>query len=188
MSSTRSTQGSWEPGSSAVPITFRVPRAQSQDAHACQFSAAARPARSRYRADSRSRCCGTSASTGTARRPPPTRSGTGSPSGSIADFPPASSTGPIRPLVALHFATENTSEFDQDGIVWCVNFVKANRRLPARLKRLLQKEGSDTLTVEMLSAFRPFANSMRSAASRLSCSSNHPPSISASSINSPCSR
>jgi hypothetical protein len=58
------------------------------------------------------------------------------------------------PLVALHFATENTSEFDQDGIVWCVNFVEANKRLPARLKRMLQQEGSDTFTVEMLSAFR----------------------------------
>jgi hypothetical protein len=58
------------------------------------------------------------------------------------------------PLVALHFATENTSEFNQDGIVWCVNFVEANKRLPARLKRLLQQEGSDTFTVEMLSGFR----------------------------------
>ena len=58
------------------------------------------------------------------------------------------------PLVALHFATENTSEFDQDGLVWCVNFVEANKRLPGKLKRMLQQEGSDTFTVEMLSAFR----------------------------------
>jgi len=58
------------------------------------------------------------------------------------------------PLVALHFATENTSEFDQDGTVWCVNFVEANKRLPARLKRMLQQEGSDTFTVEMLSTFK----------------------------------
>lgn len=57
------------------------------------------------------------------------------------------------PLVALHFATENTEEFNEDGIVWCVNFVEANKRLPARLKRILQQEGSDTFTVEMLSAF-----------------------------------
>jgi FRG domain-containing protein len=58
------------------------------------------------------------------------------------------------PLVALHFATENTSHFDQDGLVWCVNFVEANTRLPGRLKRMLLQEGSDTFTVEMLSAFR----------------------------------
>jgi hypothetical protein len=57
------------------------------------------------------------------------------------------------PLVALHFATEKTADFDHDGIVWCVNFVEANKRLPARLKRILREEGSDTFTVEMLSAF-----------------------------------
>ena len=58
------------------------------------------------------------------------------------------------PLVALHFATENTEEFDEDGVVWCVNFVEANKRLPSRLKRILQQEGSDTFTVEMLGAFK----------------------------------
>ena len=57
------------------------------------------------------------------------------------------------PLVALHFATEKTADFDHDGIVWCVNFVEANKRLPARLRRILREEGSDTFTVEMLSAF-----------------------------------
>ena len=57
------------------------------------------------------------------------------------------------PLVALHFATENPASFDQDGVVWCVNFVEANKRLPRRLRRILQQEGSDTFTVEMLGAF-----------------------------------
>jgi hypothetical protein len=57
------------------------------------------------------------------------------------------------PLVALHFATENPAEFHEDGIVWCVNFVEANKRLPLRLKRILEKERSDTFTVEMLSEF-----------------------------------
>ena len=44
--------------------------------------------------------------------------------------------------------------FHEDGVVWCVNFVEANKRLPRRLKRLLEQEGSDTFTVEMLSAFK----------------------------------
>jgi hypothetical protein len=57
------------------------------------------------------------------------------------------------PLVALHFATENPAEFDSDGVVWCVNFVEANKRLPPRLRRILEEEGSDTFTVEMLGAF-----------------------------------
>lgn len=57
------------------------------------------------------------------------------------------------PLVALHFATENPNDFDVDGIVWCVNFVEANKRLPARLKRILEQDGSETLTVDMLESF-----------------------------------
>jgi hypothetical protein len=58
------------------------------------------------------------------------------------------------PLVALHFATEYPADFDQDGVVWCMNFVEANKRLPARLRKILEQEGSDTFTVEMLGAFR----------------------------------
>lgn len=58
------------------------------------------------------------------------------------------------PLVALHFATEHPADFTIDGAVWCVNFVEANKRLPARLRRILEREGSQTLTVDMLAAFR----------------------------------
>jgi hypothetical protein len=58
------------------------------------------------------------------------------------------------PLVALHFATEQPLDYDHDGVVCCVNFVEANKRLPARLKRILESEGSQTLTVEMLSRFQ----------------------------------
>jgi hypothetical protein len=57
------------------------------------------------------------------------------------------------PLVALHFATENPEDFDIDGAVWCVNFVQANKRLPIRLKKILEQDGSETLTVEMLGGF-----------------------------------
>lgn len=57
------------------------------------------------------------------------------------------------PFVALHFATENPRVFDCDGVVWCVNFVEANRMLPERLKTILQAESSDTFTVEMLREF-----------------------------------
>jgi hypothetical protein len=58
------------------------------------------------------------------------------------------------PLVALHFATDTPARFDEDGIVWAVNFVEANRSLPRRLRRILEEECSDTFTVEMLAAFR----------------------------------
>jgi hypothetical protein len=54
------------------------------------------------------------------------------------------------PLVALHFATEDPATFGHDGVVWCINFVEANKRLPRRLRRILDAEASDTFTVEML--------------------------------------
>jgi FRG domain-containing protein len=57
------------------------------------------------------------------------------------------------PLVALHFATANLGDMNVDGSVWMVNFVEANRLLPARLKRILRDEGSDTATVDMLNVF-----------------------------------
>jgi FRG domain-containing protein len=58
------------------------------------------------------------------------------------------------PLVALHFATEHPDDYGEDGVVWCVNFVQANKRLPARLKKILEQEGSETLTVDMLAEFQ----------------------------------
>jgi hypothetical protein len=57
------------------------------------------------------------------------------------------------PFVALHFATENPRDFRCDGLVWCVNFIEANRLLPPRLRSILEEEHSDTFTVEMLSEF-----------------------------------
>jgi hypothetical protein len=57
------------------------------------------------------------------------------------------------PLVALHFATDDPDTFDHDGVVWCVNFVEANKRLPPRLRRILEHEASDTFTVDMLKGF-----------------------------------
>jgi hypothetical protein len=57
------------------------------------------------------------------------------------------------PLVALHFATDDPATFHSDGVIWCVNFVEANTMLPRRLRRMLEQEGSDTFTVEMLGSF-----------------------------------
>jgi hypothetical protein len=57
------------------------------------------------------------------------------------------------PLVSLHFATEHPADYGRDGVVWCVDFVRANRLLPRRLRAILEEEGSDTFTAEMLHAF-----------------------------------
>ena len=58
------------------------------------------------------------------------------------------------PLVALHFATEGPEDYERDGVVWCVNFVEANKRLPQRLRRIMTRERSETLTVDMLGVFK----------------------------------
>jgi hypothetical protein len=54
------------------------------------------------------------------------------------------------PFVALHFASADPATYRHDGVVWCVNFVKAHQLLPKQLRRLLEHENSDALTVEML--------------------------------------
>jgi FRG domain-containing protein len=58
------------------------------------------------------------------------------------------------PFVALHFATEFTADYAEDGIVWCVNSVEANKLLPRRLKAILEEEHSDTFTIDMLAEFQ----------------------------------
>jgi hypothetical protein len=54
------------------------------------------------------------------------------------------------PFVAMHFATESLRNFNVDGVIWCVDFVKTNQLIPKKLKGILQQEGSDAFTVEML--------------------------------------
>src|SRR5947209_4533520 len=46
------------------------------------------------------------------------------------------------PLVALHFATQDPGWFDRDGVIWCVDFVKATSFLPDVLQRQLREEGA----------------------------------------------
>src|SRR3954468_4761180 len=50
------------------------------------------------------------------------------------------------PYVALHIATANVAQFGHDGVVWCVDYVKANQLLPDSLKTILDDEGSDVFT------------------------------------------
>lgn len=54
------------------------------------------------------------------------------------------------PFVALHIATADPRRYDRDGVVWCVDYTAAHRGLPAPLRRLLDEEGSDVFTAEML--------------------------------------
>jgi hypothetical protein len=55
------------------------------------------------------------------------------------------------PYVAMHFATANLEKFDIDGVIWCVDYVAAHQYLPASLREILEWEGANGFTVEMLS-------------------------------------
>src|SRR5881628_471311 len=54
------------------------------------------------------------------------------------------------PYVAMHFATENFREFDHDGALWCVDYLKTNELLPPRVREILKNEGANIFTTEML--------------------------------------
>src|SRR3954471_15903878 len=54
------------------------------------------------------------------------------------------------PLVALHFVTQDMALYDRDGVVWCVDYVQTNGRLPAVLKDILARECASVFTADML--------------------------------------
>jgi hypothetical protein len=54
------------------------------------------------------------------------------------------------PFVALHFATAHVESFDTDGVVWCVDYVKAHALLPPPLRQVLNDEQTEMFTTEML--------------------------------------
>lgn len=54
------------------------------------------------------------------------------------------------PYVGLHFVTEDTSRAGVDGALWCADYVKIHDLLPAALRTLLEREGSNVFTAEML--------------------------------------
>lgn len=59
------------------------------------------------------------------------------------------------PYVALHFATQNVERYDRDGVVWCVDYVRAHSLLPGELRAALEAEGADVFTTELLAAAAP---------------------------------
>ena len=54
------------------------------------------------------------------------------------------------PYVALHFATQNREKYDRDGLVWCIDYARAHVLLPAPLRALLDEEGANLFTTELL--------------------------------------
>lgn len=56
------------------------------------------------------------------------------------------------PFVAMHFMTADLGEFEHDGAIWEVNYIEAHRHIPEMLRTVLDKEGSDVFTVDMLAS------------------------------------
>jgi len=65
------------------------------------------------------------------------------------------------PLVALHFATEDLSKYEEDGAVWCINYVKTRDYLPVPLKKALDEEGSNVFTPEVLEPVAPSLKALK---------------------------
>jgi hypothetical protein len=54
------------------------------------------------------------------------------------------------PYVALHFATADLQQMDQDGLIWCVDIDETRAFLPPELSRLLDAEGAYVFTADLL--------------------------------------
>ena len=59
------------------------------------------------------------------------------------------------PYVAMHFATADPNQFECDGAIWAVDYVRVHQMLPLVLRRELEREGADLFTVEMLDRVTP---------------------------------
>lgn len=62
------------------------------------------------------------------------------------------------PYVALHFATDDLQAYDQDGVIWAINYVEAAKSLPPNLREALRGEGSNVFTPELL---EPLCSTLR---------------------------
>jgi hypothetical protein len=87
------------------------------------------------------------------------------------------------PYVALHVATEDTRRYGEDGVVWCVDYVQCNRLLPEALRKVLDAEGSDVFTVEMLDQVAPTLRDLQALAEWPFVVFLEPPSLDARIVN-----
>lgn len=56
------------------------------------------------------------------------------------------------PYVALHFVTEDPERYDEDGVVWAVDYRSTNAMLPGALRKPLKEESADVFSAEMLAS------------------------------------
>jgi FRG domain len=54
------------------------------------------------------------------------------------------------PYVAAHFATAQVDLFGRDGVVWMIDYVRAQEHGPAGLQEVLREQGMNVFTAELL--------------------------------------
>ncbi|HZQ80899.1 MAG TPA: FRG domain-containing protein [Gaiellaceae bacterium] len=59
------------------------------------------------------------------------------------------------PYVALHFATAYPVDYEHDGAIWMVDFVKTNRLLPKKLRDAVERQGMNALSADLLRECAP---------------------------------
>lgn len=59
------------------------------------------------------------------------------------------------PYVALHFATDTLEKYNEDGAVWCINYVKCKQYLPPVFRKAMDEEGTNVFTPEILAQVSP---------------------------------
>jgi hypothetical protein len=81
------------------------------------------------------------------------------------------------PYVALHFATTKLEWFDRDGVVWTLDYVKAREQLPDALRYVLEQEGANVFTPELLARAAPGLRELDALADEPVCLFLEPPSL-----------
>jgi hypothetical protein len=81
------------------------------------------------------------------------------------------------PFVALHFATWNLERYDRDGIVWCLDYVRTHDALPGSLAEVLEQQGANVFTPELLADAAPGFRELEELADDPFCLFLEPPSL-----------
>jgi hypothetical protein len=81
------------------------------------------------------------------------------------------------PYVALHFATSNLDRYELDGVVWCVDYVRAQAELPDQLADVLEHEGANVFTPELLARAAPGLHELEALGRRPYTLFLEPPSL-----------
>ena len=87
------------------------------------------------------------------------------------------------PYVALHFVTARDACRDRDGVVWCLDYVRAKELLPDSLRDVLEHEGANVFTPELLGRAAPGLRELDGLTDEPFCLFLEPPSLDARIVN-----